>query len=413
MPATAFRYAALCAVIVCALRYHDFLKRFPTGSDVEDLYKNGAGAGGGGADAALEISAGAVDENSSIAISKAKASVDLPPVNSSDYTSRKQIADEKLSGTLSAAQSSESRVSPVPRGLRLVMMGDSLTRYQYLSLTYFLKNGFWIDPSGPDRKYIREKSFSGWADFYNSSTKALAPMEYCDCYRSDAERSAHEGDTVENRYFYDKERDNRVTFLTAFGHALPMHGRWNTSTVNMLASSPWQNNLAEQGLAKRKKVKDFIWSFKSWKDAVEEYASSFGAKHLMFNAGWWLHKFHKDKFRGNFTEALHKHGIQPIWRTTTFNRNHSLEDQKRRTRDDIVRLAWCGDNRGGPNATLCIDARWTKRVSTNHYWDNLHFLEPVYRVMNEELLELTGHVFPSTYVKQPRDVLLQGYDTTA
>jgi hypothetical protein len=34
---------------------------------------------------------------------------------------------------------------PVPRNLNIVMIGDSVTRYQYISLVYFLKFGTWIN----------------------------------------------------------------------------------------------------------------------------------------------------------------------------------------------------------------------------------------------------------------------------
>lgn len=298
-------------------------------------------------------------------------------------------------------------VSPVPKGLRLVMIGDSLTRYQYLSLVYFLKNGVWIHPNGTDQSLVKEDFFSGWSDFYNATNTALAPMEYCDCYRPDVAESRYKIETVENRFFYDKEHDNRVIFITAFGHMMPMHGRWNASTALSFLSEPWQHNSAAALLAKPKES-DFVWALSDWKQVIEEYVSGFEAKFLLFNAGWWMNRFHVEQTRSDFIGALKKHSIQPIWRTTNYDMDHTLSGQRGK-RDELIRHELCGDdNSTGAADALCIDLRWTEHVASNMYCNSMHFVEPVYRVMNEELLELMGHTFPPSYRKQRKEALFEG-----
>lgn len=64
-----------------------------------------------------------------------------------------------------------------PTGLRLVMIGDSITRYQYLSLAYFLRHGRWFDPNKTQAHLVNEKSFLGWDNFYQATTNLLSPLE--------------------------------------------------------------------------------------------------------------------------------------------------------------------------------------------------------------------------------------------
>ena len=97
----------------------------------------------------------------------------------------------------------------MPRGLRLAFIGDSLSWYQYLSLAHFLRYGMF-----PPTKFVRDKFYSGWMNFYNRTNSVLSPMEQCDCYRSgdkvQIKGSKIGSTTLENRYFYDSEHDNLV-----------------------------------------------------------------------------------------------------------------------------------------------------------------------------------------------------------
>jgi hypothetical protein len=47
-----------------------------------------------------------------------------------------------------------------------------------------------------------------------------------------------------------------------------------------------------------------------------------------------------------------------------------------------------------------LNVSWTQQLDTKYFWDTKHMLEPAYRVMNEKLLEMTGHEFPSEYKHQ-------------
>lgn len=98
----------------------------------------------------------------------------------------------------------------MPKGLRIVLIGDSLMRYQYLSLVYFLRHRDWIDPNQEVKQAVSEQSgFLNWLDFYNQTNAMLSPYEVCDCWRN----VTFDKYTTENRYYYDPSNDNMVYFF--------------------------------------------------------------------------------------------------------------------------------------------------------------------------------------------------------
>ena len=93
-------------------------------------------------------------------------------------------------------------------------MGDSLTRYQYIDLAYFLAHdGSWTN-SDEEPNMVSEKTHANWNSFYSYTNSILQPYEICDCWRND-ERADHTV-TLENRYFLDTKNNNTVTFLQKF-----------------------------------------------------------------------------------------------------------------------------------------------------------------------------------------------------
>ena len=77
-------------------------------------------------------------------------------------------------------------------GKSILLIGDSLTRYQYLNLVYFLATGQWSSPIPHNEN---EKEFASWSHFYNTTT-LRNKYEICDCYRGESMQTI-----VENRYF--------------------------------------------------------------------------------------------------------------------------------------------------------------------------------------------------------------------
>jgi hypothetical protein len=114
------------------------------------------------------------------------------------------VLDDPLAAVSTRGNSSLPHIS----GLRVAFVGDSLTRYMYLSLAAYLRRGRWID--GKDEPNILEENqFDNWNSFYNYTNNFFRPYEQCDCFRPP--KSASKG--VENRYFADPVRDNVLYFF--------------------------------------------------------------------------------------------------------------------------------------------------------------------------------------------------------
>jgi hypothetical protein len=79
---------------------------------------------------------------------------------------------------------------------RIIFLGDSLTRYQYINLINFLtkENWFRTIPDGTN-----EHKFKSWTSYFNTTTGQHSCKQICDCYR--------EGETHprENRFYHDMQ----------------------------------------------------------------------------------------------------------------------------------------------------------------------------------------------------------------
>jgi hypothetical protein len=114
----------------------------------------------------------------------------------------------------------------------LLFVGDSITRYQYLSFVHFLAKSVYPQRWGdePHPNMCMEKQFESWADFFANTSHALtneAPMlateEACNCFRS--EKSMDNG-TYEHRHF-------RLSAHTSGG------GGGQQDTINVIYNSTY------------------------------------------------------------------------------------------------------------------------------------------------------------------------------
>ena len=138
----------------------------------------------------------------------------------------------------------------------LVLMGDSLSRYQYLDLVYTLQQG----AKRPYEKWrrhnpLQERSWPSWAAFHNGTNAQLWPNEIvCDC---DSEQRAlptatkERVNAIENRLYRRDDCGVRVAYVAAFASELvtlsltptapPRHppSATVTSRTHGFASSLW------------------------------------------------------------------------------------------------------------------------------------------------------------------------------
>lgn len=291
-------------------------------------------------------------------------------------------------------------IRPRPRNLRLVFVGDSLTRYQYLSLAYFLKFGRWMDPSTTPN-LVNSHSFhhpnhpdQDWNEFFLQSNRMLYPYEACDCLR-DSKIS------LERRYFHDPDRNNSVVFINLNGNETTLTnrgyvGRWNAADIfSSFERHVHQPLLADPNDWTNKDRDDFVaaWEYDTWGDVIRHHVAGL---HLgkdtavVLNAGLHPHSTHVDDLADSVAP------VRGLWKTTSYTQ-HEVEQQapvRLRYTDQVM----C-------RRLECLDLSWTLRVKPELYFDQYHLKEPVYRILNEDLLRQLG-MLPEGYKALARETVL-------
>ena len=267
----------------------------------------------------------------------------------------------------------------IPSNLHIVMMGDSLTRYQYLSLVYFLSKGKWVTNEARPNMVL-EKTHDSWNNFYSFTNDILQPYELCDCFRQDAKRYVGEvvTNTVENRYFYDPERDNSVVYLQKFGLSQTFHSNWNVNDIEKLRTNhPNQVSKAED--------LNYVFDSKKWAEIIENYVCQLKPKPTVFllNQGLWNPSdFQDPKTRREIIYALKECNIQSMYKTTTRTKDDNSTDIAHYEKE-LCRMA-----------DYCLDVSWTGMLPSDMYIDNAHFVPMGYNWFNILMLDMlpTGQI---------------------
>ena len=117
----------------------------------------------------------------------------------------------------------------VPSNLNIIMIGDSLTRYQYLSLVHYIQFGKWVNPKAVPNM-VWEKTHEDFYHFYNYTKSLLEPFEQCDCFRDDNLIKFPE--IFENRYFFQPSRNNSISYIQKFTSSYLFKSQWNVSDIH-------------------------------------------------------------------------------------------------------------------------------------------------------------------------------------
>jgi hypothetical protein len=167
----------------------------------------------------------------------------------------------------------------------------------------------------------------------------------------------------ENRYYHDPKLNITVTYIQFFSYYA--HGHW-TPTNNFSMSDPplrqyvnpaWQHYL---------------------KDLFPRHIATL--KHrpsiAVMNVGLWPNKFYDLKYAEQVVASVLPIAPLLIWRTTTSKRNEPVLTRQQQRGDYNM----CGFS---PNVT-CMNVTWVLD-QRDMYLDYVHFKEPVYTKMNEQL----------------------------
>jgi hypothetical protein len=339
----------------------------------------------------------------------------------------------------SSRQPNDTIKPPLPaqmKNLRLVFLGDSLTRYQYLSLAYYLRFGRWFDPHIKVNNLVNAHSFhhplhpkEDWNEFFLQSNRILHPLEVCDCLRS------HDGSVVlERRYFYDATHNNLLTYINMNGgkETSPGHGYYGRLEPERIFGSGFFDlehlpfGLDTSGGYDESSIE---WDFPTWGDVIRYHVGSldygYNAKglyengrtvHVLLNAGLHPHDFGNVSVAADIQEALAESSLHGVWKTTTYPLPDLIEYQA------LLKFSWqsssssSGQKDRAPYTRhtdremcamigSCFNVSWTALLRPEFYFDDLHFLEPVYRVLNEEYLAQLN-LLPKGYEKMDRSTIL-------
>jgi hypothetical protein len=288
--------------------------------------------------------------------------------------------------------------SEILRDINIVMMGDCMTRYQYLSLAYRLRYGVWFDDSKWYYHLVNEMSFRSpfngntWSEFLFHTNNILQPNEICDCRRAPMNDKNWKQSLLENRYFYDPILNNSLVFIFAMGHEVPVRGRLMPNETRIQSKDLFF-----------KSIKDFrarvVWEYSDWADVVRHYIRKLDPqpRHIVMNAGYWPHNFGWSKPPAfnesgelsqetqNLTKVIMENPqYEFVWKTTTYNREGSLPDNK--TSDEVM----C------EQFQTCLNISFTMKFRRDVFWDWVHLLEPSYRMINEVMLDQLGYL-PASY----------------
>jgi hypothetical protein len=118
-------------------------------------------------------------------------------------------------------------------GHSLMFMGDSLTRYQYMSLAQFIHTGMFpngsqrVEPDVLSRNVCIEDTFNGWQDYLLSTNKMLSTpenvqnYEICDCYRPPVTNASL---ICDNRFYKNHDVNLSLNFISALGRDPTIYG---------------------------------------------------------------------------------------------------------------------------------------------------------------------------------------------
>ena len=259
----------------------------------------------------------------------------------------------------------------------IVFVGDSVTRYQYLSLALFIETGQWPLLNGSDTSNpINEKSWGSWKDFFKGTNVALNGHEHCDCYCKEIIEipSLPEflKNWVENRYYH--HHHSTIVYI-AFAH--------EPSIPNMKGHVEFPYGGNESLCSPGACLPPVDWQL-SLPTAFNLIVAPLQPDLIVLNSGLWStsNEWSEIELRRVFAngKAALRRGGSALWKTTTQKRDYNMT-----TRDEKATVA-------------ALEAGWgildayalTKNLPPEAYWDTLHFNAYVYRELNMVMLNLVA-----------------------
>lgn len=223
---------------------------------------------------------------------------------------------------------------------KVLFVGDSLTRYQYLSLAYILRHRQ-AQKKLTYPSIVQENSWGGnWDQFFLGSTNLLHPYENCTvCDRNGF---------FEYRQYNDIINNIQLTYIQFRGIGFEKDVFLQTYFPNNQHLDLVITNVGFFGF-------HFSVQPESYLNVMKNLATKVVWKTTTYQDGeladpeWWI-----------------KHNTAPVNRTIM-----NAMDYRMCNYLDII----------------CLDLSWTaKHVVQTDYWDTTHFTEPIYLAFNDEMI---------------------------
>lgn len=271
----------------------------------------------------------------------------------------------------------------------ILFVGDSVTRYQYMSLVFFLHHGVWPAPYVVDGRPhpCWEQSWPGWQGYLQASPTIFGGKELCDCHRGD---KLLRNITFENRFY--TEAEIAVSFLAfvrapspnaSYGFFRNLENDWRTEGLQghygfppytQLNNEPFLagycNNSADykMGLA----------------EAFTELIPLLKPSTVILNTGIWTPS---GQMEDDLLLALQRSSnvsASFIWKTTTAGKGGTRE----RPSTDMFALDQLHGSKWGvyDSWALTQAAQDASPQNSSALLDYFHFHPYVYQGLNEVLL---------------------------
>ena len=256
---------------------------------------------------------------------------------------------------------------PRPRNFHAAIIGDSVSRYQYMTLGFFLHHGRHPSKAAGDRGPILSQYNDDIYEFKN--TYLLEPHGVCDCFRTVKWKPSA---FCENRYFYDPVRNNSLTYLLKYGHA-DVQGHWKPDQVH---DNSHQIHVSSE--------EDDRYAWKgNWTVALRHLAALVPKpEYVIFNAGHHPNNFNQSNVQEEIANTLHELDMVGVYKTSTCERGGTPSKYAAHEQDENQRQALC-------QRFHCLEYdTWTcHELDETAYYDQMHLQLPANQRMNEQLLE--------------------------
>jgi len=273
---------------------------------------------------------------------------------------------------------------------RVVLIGDSLTRYQYMNLIHALHFNSWRISRPPHIEVETEWDVDNWAgekewkNYFKSSSLRFGCAEICDCYRINSPGFVK---CRENRHYYNSDFNFSISMLlwlppnriklNPFPSLDLMNKRCQNYDVFETVNTHGEQHTMEHDLL----------------TLLDSVIQPLDVDILIVNQGFW-EKF--NGFQRNVLTSIDPYAIKimnsskrSIWKTTTPNQDNEKFDSdlfldylQSFGVEIFETFEYISDIKNKLIASV-----GTERMKSQVYWDSVHFLPWIYTLLNQKLLD--------------------------